>query len=101
MGPVAADEAIEVFDLLMGDLVRFSGTKANKDRLRTIKELDTAAIVLRHAWMTISRTLSDLDVDLRASQVPTTFLTSAWHRRAFPTKGELAGQFEVATHQGR
>lgn len=176
MGPVAADEAIEVFDLLMGDLVRFSGTKAGKDRPRTIKELDTAAIVLRHAWMTISRTLSDLDVDLREmvvesmdvsaidnaasvigeiarepdedfqaelaaryatvrrflprllsvitfgtgsknghdvlaaldflqkiekrrgriapGQVPAKFLTAAWHRRAFPTEGDQAGEFD-------
>ncbi|MGW3472297.1 hypothetical protein ACWDKQ_28385 [Saccharopolyspora sp. NPDC000995] len=47
MGPVAADEAIEVFDLLMGDLVRTSGHRAERDRLRTIKELDTAAIALR------------------------------------------------------
>jgi len=172
MGPVAADEAIEVFDLLMGDLVRTSGQRAGRDRQRTIKELDTAAITLRHAWMTISRTLSDLEVDLRElvvesldvaaidnaasvigeiarepdedfqqeladryatvrrflprllkvitfgtsstqgrqvlaaldflrtidkrrgpiapSQVPATFLSAAWHRRAFPTEGELA-----------
>jgi hypothetical protein len=45
MGPVAADEAIEVFDLLMGDLVRTSGHRAERDRLRTIKELDTAVIL--------------------------------------------------------
>jgi TnpA family transposase len=176
MGPVAADEAIEVFDLLIGDLVRTSGWRAGKDRLRSITELDTAAIMLRHAWMTISATLSDLEVDLRelvvtsmdiaaidnaanvvgeiarepdedfqqeladryatirrflprllkvitfgtssahgrhvlaaleflrtidkrrgpiaSSQVPAAFLPAAWHRRAFPTEGELAGQFD-------
>lgn len=180
MGPVAADEAIEVFDLLMGDLVRTSGHRAGQDRLRTIKELDTAAIVLRHAWMTISATLSDLQVDVRElvvesmdiaaidtaatvigqiarepdedfqheltdryttirrflprllsiitfgtstthgrhvlaaldflrtidkrrapitpGQAPATFLSAAWHRRAFPTEGEHAGEFDKRTY---
>ncbi|MFI7461333.1 MFS transporter [Nonomuraea sp. NPDC049646] len=35
MEPVSADEAIEVFDLAMGDLVRTSAFKAGKERLRT------------------------------------------------------------------
>jgi TnpA family transposase len=67
MEPVAADEAIEVFDLLMGDLVRTSGFRASKDRLRTIKDLDTAAIVLRHAWLRITETAADPEADLRAA----------------------------------
>src|SRR6266511_2717510 len=40
MEPTAADEALEVFDLLVGDMVRLSGYQAGKERLRTLKELD-------------------------------------------------------------
>ncbi|MEV5897561.1 hypothetical protein [Nonomuraea fuscirosea] len=44
MEPVSADEAIEVFDLAMADLVRTSAFKAGKERLRTLKDLDTALV---------------------------------------------------------
>ncbi|MBV9729408.1 MAG: Tn3 family transposase [Pseudonocardiales bacterium] len=90
MGPVAGDEAIEVFDLLMGDLVRTSGQRADKDRLRTLKELDAAAIKLRHAWMTISQTLSDLQVDLRTMVIDT--IDVAAIDNAAAVVGELARQ---------
>jgi hypothetical protein len=53
MEPVSADEAIEVFDLAMGDLLRTSAFKAGKERLRTLKDLDAAAIVLREVWLAI------------------------------------------------
>ncbi|MFF9457670.1 hypothetical protein [Streptomyces flaveolus] len=50
MPKVAADEAIEVFDLVRGDLIRASSTKMTKHPLRTLKDLDAAAIQLRTAW---------------------------------------------------
>ncbi|MCW2917315.1 MAG: transposase Tn3 family protein [Actinomycetia bacterium] len=66
MDPVSADEAIEVFDLAVSDLVRTSAFKADKNRLRTIKDLDTAAIVLREVWLKLRDTAADPDADLRA-----------------------------------
>lgn len=67
MEPVSADEAIEVFDLVTGDLLRTSAFKAGKERLRTIKDLDTAAIVLREAWLKIRVVAEDPDGDIRAA----------------------------------
>lgn len=67
MEPVSADEAIEVFDLVTGDLLRTSAFKANKQRLRTIKDLDTAAIVLREVWLKIRSVAQDPDGDIRAA----------------------------------
>ncbi|MEU7749343.1 Tn3 family transposase [Nonomuraea sp. NPDC049158] len=67
MEPVSADEAIEVFDLAMGDLVRTSAFKAGKERLRTLKDLDTAAIVLREVWLAIRDVAADPDGDVRAA----------------------------------
>ncbi|WP_439673385.1 hypothetical protein [Embleya sp. MST-111070] len=46
MRATAADEAIEVFDLLMADLARQSSHRAVKTRLRTV---DAAALLLREA----------------------------------------------------
>ncbi|MCX4530138.1 hypothetical protein OHA79_43670 [Streptomyces sp. NBC_00841] len=51
MPELAADEAIEVFDLVMGDIIRSSATTMTKQRLRTLKDLDAAAIELRTAWL--------------------------------------------------
>jgi hypothetical protein len=67
MEPLSADEAIEVFDLATGDLLRTSAFKANKTRLRTIKDLDTAAIVLREVWLKIRAVAQDPDGDIRAA----------------------------------
>lgn len=58
MEPTAGDEALEVFDLLVGDLVRLAGYRAGKQRLRTLKDLDAAALVLREAWLRL-RAASD------------------------------------------
>lgn len=65
--PRSADEAIEVFDLVIGDLMRTAAFKANKERLRTIKDLDTAAIVLREVWLKLRNVAADPDGDLRAT----------------------------------
>ncbi|OIJ99290.1 hypothetical protein BIV25_09690 [Streptomyces sp. MUSC 14] len=67
MPQVAADEAIEVFDLVMGDVIRSSAAKMTKKRLRTLKDLDAAAILLRTAWLTVSGTAADPDGDIRAA----------------------------------
>jgi len=67
MPQVAADEAIEVFDLVMGDLIRSSSTKMTKQRLRTLKDLDAAAILLREMWIAVSGTAADPEGDIRAT----------------------------------
>ncbi|WTD54845.1 Tn3 family transposase [Streptosporangium sp. NBC_01639] len=184
MEPTSADEAIEVFDLVVGDLLRTAGFKADKERIRTIKDLDGAAIMLREVWLTICSVAQDPEADIRAAleemdiaaihaaadvvvdiarepdehlheelteryatvrrflpkllkhldfdagaaldapgqgvrpghevleaidflraierrrtdispeEVPAAFLTSAWHRRVFPKRGEFAGTFD-------
>ncbi|MFE4654980.1 DUF4158 domain-containing protein [Streptomyces sp. NPDC056707] len=63
---LAADEAIEVFDLVMGDIIRSSAAKMTKQRLRTLKDLDAAAIELRSAWLAICTTAAAPEGDLRA-----------------------------------
>ncbi|WP_431918861.1 hypothetical protein [Nonomuraea jabiensis] len=67
MEPVSADEAIEVFDLAMGDMLRTSAHRAGKERLRTLKDLDSAAIVLREVWLAIRDVAADPDGDVRAA----------------------------------
>lgn len=184
MEPTSADEAIEVFGLVVGDLLRTAGFKADKERIRTIKDLDGAAIMLREVWLTICSVAQEPEVDIRAAleemdiaaihaaaqvvadiarepdehphqeltdrystvrrflpkllkhldfdagaaleatgqgvrpghevlkaidflraierrrtdiapeEVPADFLTSAWHRRVFPKRGEFAGTFD-------
>ncbi|MFI1062109.1 MULTISPECIES: hypothetical protein [Streptomyces] len=59
MPQIAADEAIEVLDLVMGDLIRSSSTKMTKQRLRTLKDLDAAAILLRQAWIAVCGAAAD------------------------------------------
>ncbi|MFC9407381.1 DUF4158 domain-containing protein [[Kitasatospora] papulosa] len=66
MPQIAADEAIEVFDLVMGDIIRSSATKMTKQRLRTLKDLDAAAIELRKAWIAVCSAAADPDADVRA-----------------------------------
>jgi hypothetical protein len=169
MEPIAGDEALEVFDLLIGDLVRLSGHQADKDRLGSLKELDGASLSMREVWLQLRaayadpvrdlvaafealaeqedaaatvigevarppdediqeqlteryrtfrrflpRLLAVMDFDASADgdqmlesldflrgierrpsidpgEVPAAILTSAWHRRVFPTTGEHAG----------
>jgi TnpA family transposase len=168
--PIAGDEALEVFDLLVGDMVRLSGHRSRQERMGTLKELDGAALSMREVWLELRaahadpvrdlvaafevlaeqgdqaaetigevarpvdenfeeqlaeryrtirrflpRVLSVMDFDASAegyrmlealdflrglerrrrpiapSEVPTTILTAAWHRRVLPTEGEHAG----------
>ncbi|MFG6200028.1 DUF4158 domain-containing protein [Nonomuraea sp. JJY05] len=86
--PRSADEAIEVFDLVIGGLVRTSAFKAGKERLRTIKDLDTAAIVLREVWLKIRDVAADPDGDLRAAR--DAMDVTAIHAAAADTSGEVA-----------
>ncbi|WP_031170207.1 DUF4158 domain-containing protein, partial [Streptosporangium roseum] len=67
MDPQSADEAIEVFDLALGDLLRTSAFKANKERMRTLRDLDTAAIMLREVWLKIRSVAEIPDGDIRAA----------------------------------
>ncbi|MGN9847266.1 hypothetical protein ACTMTI_55225 [Nonomuraea sp. H19] len=67
MEPTSADEAVEVFDLAVGDLLRTSAFKANKERMRTIKDLDGAAIMLREVWLKIRSVAEIPDGDIRAA----------------------------------
>ncbi|MGI5290399.1 DUF4158 domain-containing protein [Nonomuraea polychroma] len=67
MAPQSADDAVEVFDLAVGDLLRTSAFKANKERMRTLKDLDTAAIVLREVWLKIRSVAEIPDGDIRAA----------------------------------
>ncbi|MEU4232856.1 Tn3 family transposase [Nonomuraea sp. NPDC026600] len=67
MAPQSADDAVEVFDLAVGDLLRTSAFKANKERMRTLKDLDVAAIVLREVWLKIRSVAEIPDGDIRAA----------------------------------
>ncbi|MFE7243731.1 hypothetical protein [Streptomyces sp. NPDC057580] len=49
MPELVADEAIEVFDLVMGDIIRSSATTMTKQRLRTLKDLDAAGDRAAHS----------------------------------------------------
>ncbi|KUN83282.1 hypothetical protein [Streptomyces griseoruber] len=50
----SADEAIEVFAMLMSDLARAPAHLAAEQRMRTVGDLDSAALMLREAWITLS-----------------------------------------------
>ncbi|MGW7386105.1 hypothetical protein [Streptomyces sp. NPDC054794] len=65
MPQLAADEAIEVFDLVRGDIIRSSAAKMTKERRRTLKDLDAAAIELRNACLAVCAA-ADPEGDLRA-----------------------------------
>jgi len=67
MEPTAADEALEVFDLLVGDMVRLSGYQAGKERLRTLKELDGAALAMREVWLELRAAHADPARELEAA----------------------------------
>ncbi|WP_204357845.1 MULTISPECIES: hypothetical protein [unclassified Streptomyces] len=51
----------------MGDLIRSSSTKMTKQRLRTLKDLDAAAILLREMWIAVSSAAADPSSDIRAT----------------------------------
>ena len=56
----AQDDALDLFDRLVGDLVSQSQGAARKERMRTIKDLDAAALALRNACeMLLDSELSD------------------------------------------
>lgn len=65
--PIAGDEALEVFDLLIGDMVRLSGHQADKERLRTLKELDGAALAMRAVWLEMRAAHADPVRELEAA----------------------------------
>ncbi len=46
---VATDDVIDLLDLLIRDLLVFSKRKGLKERLRTLKDLDAAALLLSEA----------------------------------------------------
>ena len=46
---IALDEALEVFDALMSDILRDAKRRGDRARLRTLKDLDAAALDLRAA----------------------------------------------------
>jgi TnpA family transposase len=46
---IALDDGLDLFDLLMSDLLREASTKGQKTRVRTIHDLDAAALQLREA----------------------------------------------------
>ncbi len=49
----ALDDALDLFDLLLGEIFRRSERLGEKGRLRTIRELDAAALKLRAACMVL------------------------------------------------
>ncbi|WP_409468684.1 Tn3 family transposase [Streptomyces sp. HC307] len=83
----AADEAIEVFDILMSDLARASANHAAKQRMRTLGDLDAAALMLREAWITLSHSAADPDSDVRSGF---DLLDITAMHQAARTVGELA-----------
>jgi TnpA family transposase len=87
MEPTAGDEALEVVDLLVGDLVR----RAGKQRLRTLKDLDAAALVLREAWLRL-RAASDDPAGSGSLNVAFAALDLGRTDAAAATVGELAQQ---------
>lgn len=62
----SASEAIEVFDMLMSDLARTSANLAAKQRTRTLGDLDSAALMLREAWITLNHAAADPEGDVRS-----------------------------------
>ena len=54
MPTVAADEALEVFDLLMDDLARAAAAGVVRERARTLRDLDAAALLLAQAWRAVT-----------------------------------------------
>lgn len=109
MPQVAADEAIEVFDLVMGDVIRSSATKMTKKRLRSLRDLDAAALLLRKAWLAVCESAADPDGGdimkavtfvkslkgrrklIEGWETPVKFLSAAWLRRAFPPEPAPVG----------
>ncbi|MFF5248783.1 hypothetical protein ACFY3V_31265 [Streptosporangium sp. NPDC000095] len=67
MAPSRPTTRSEVFDLAVGDLLRTSAFKATKERMRTLKDLDTAAIVLREVWLKIRSVAEIPNGDIRAA----------------------------------
>lgn len=84
----AADEAIEVFDMLMSDLTRTSANLAAKQRMRTLGDLDASALMLREAWFALAHAAADPDQqDIRGAF---DLLDITAMHQAARTVGELA-----------
>ncbi|MFJ9352207.1 DUF4158 domain-containing protein [Streptomyces sp. NPDC101237] len=83
----SADEAIEVLDMLMSDLARTSANLAAKQRMRTLGDLDAAALMLREAWITLSHSAADPEQDVRGGF---DLLDITAMHQAARTVGELA-----------
>jgi Domain of unknown function (DUF4158) len=67
MPAVAADEALEVFDLLMDDLARAAAAGVVRERARTLRDLDAAALLLAEAWRAVTAAAEDPRGDIRAA----------------------------------
>lgn len=65
MPDLAADEALEVFDMVMDDLIRETTAQVQRRRLRTLRDLDAAALLLGHAWRIVIAAAEDPDCDVR------------------------------------
>jgi hypothetical protein len=63
----AGDDALDVFDLLVADMMREARHQVDVTRLRGLADLDEAAWLLRGAWRTISAATAEADADLRAT----------------------------------
>ena len=60
---IALDDALDVFDLLMSDILRDAKRLGDRARLRTLKDLDAAALDLRAACeILLDDSLSDAEV---------------------------------------
>jgi hypothetical protein len=73
--------------MLMADLTRTSANLAAKQRLRTMGDLDTAALMLRQAWITLSHAAVDPEQDARSGF---DLLDITAMHQAARTVGELA-----------
>jgi TnpA family transposase len=69
MTPQAADDALDVFDMLTADLMRSARNQVTEARKRSLQDLDEAAWLLRDAWLTMHAAHTDPDptVDLQTA----------------------------------
>ncbi|HEV2639027.1 MAG TPA: Tn3 family transposase [Actinocrinis sp.] len=67
MPDTAADEALEVFEIVMDDLLRATAAQVQRGRLRTLRDLDAAALMLGRAWRAVTAAAEDPEADIRAA----------------------------------
>ena len=61
----ALDDVLDAFDIAVGELVGKAARRAQRERLRTLGDLDAAALVLRDTFVRLRQAVAEPDADLR------------------------------------